>query len=102
MRIRASLFSCLFFVACSGVDMSPGTTSHARRDMAPGPGLFSGNKGEFVILRIVDKSEERDSYDLSGECHTGVNAGIGGNGSVAGDKQNAPDPAIECGGSKRR
>ena len=49
MRAALLLLTGLL-VACSGVEIKPGETSHARREMPPGPGLFSGEDGEFVIF----------------------------------------------------
>lgn len=57
MRFAAGLI-CLLLMACSGVDMKPGETSRNRREIPPGPGLFSGSDGEFVVFRSTGPAEK--------------------------------------------
>lgn len=49
--------------ACT--DVQRGTTPHNGRDTMPGPGLFSGPPGEWVILqrRLSATARERDPRD---------------------------------------
>ena len=56
MRVVAAALACLLLVAC-GVEIKPGERSHARREIPPGAGLFTGKQGEFVIFRLEDESE---------------------------------------------
>ena len=57
MRTLLALWLCLLVVACSGLEMKPGAKPMARREIAPGPGLLTGNQGEFVIFRVEDAPE---------------------------------------------
>lgn len=56
MRIIAAALACLLLVAC-GVEIKPGERSHARREIPPGPGLFTGQQGEFVIFRVEEEAD---------------------------------------------
>lgn len=56
MRALAAVLGLLLLVAC-GVEIKPGERSHARREIPPGPGLFTGKQGEFVIFRLEDETE---------------------------------------------
>ena len=56
MRIVAAALACLLLGAC-GVEIKPGERSHARREIPPGPGLFTGQQGEFVIFRVEDEAD---------------------------------------------
>jgi len=60
MRAAAAALACLLLVAC-GVEIKPGERSHARREIPPGPGLFTGQQGEFVIFRLQDESEAAET-----------------------------------------
>ena len=51
MRVLAALLAGLLLNACNGVEIRPGQGSHARREVPPGPGLFTGKSGEFVLSR---------------------------------------------------
>lgn len=57
MQRISILATILLFTAC-GVEMSPGNKSHARRDIPPGPGLLTGDQGEFVIYRRQSEATE--------------------------------------------
>ena len=58
MRALIAILICTFVAAC-GVEMKPGTKSHARRDIPPGPGVLSGEDGEFVLFRIEDDPPQK-------------------------------------------
>ena len=51
MRLLPLALAGLMLCAC-GLEVKRGERSHARREMAPGPGLFTGQEGEFVIFRV--------------------------------------------------
>ncbi len=70
MRALATVLLCLFVVAC-GVEMKPGTKSHARRDIPPGPGVLSGEDGEFVIFRVEGDPPRKQGADDGKEEQTG-------------------------------
>ncbi len=64
---------CLLVVAC-GVTMKPGKEARNRREIPPGPGVITGEEGEFVIYRVKrtppakkasDEEEEADDQDGS-------------------------------------
>ncbi len=50
MRI-AIILLCLLVTAC-GVTMKPGSEPRNRRDIPPGPGVMTGEQGEFVLYRL--------------------------------------------------
>ncbi len=60
------LLLCLFATAC-GVEMKPGTEARNRRDIPPGPGIMSGNDGEFVIFRVQRDPPAKQASDEEGE-----------------------------------
>ena len=66
--------ACLLLVACAGVEMKPGTKSHARRDIPPGPGILTGEQGEFVLFRLEGEADEEEA-DGEGEAGAGGAAG---------------------------
>ncbi len=47
----AIILVCLLATAC-GVTMKPGSEPRNRREIPPGPGIMSGEEGEFVIYRL--------------------------------------------------
>ncbi len=64
MRSLAALLAGLVLAACAGVEIKQGQGSHARRDVAPGPGLFTGEEGEFVLFRVEgDSAEDGEAGD---------------------------------------
>ena len=56
MRALAASLAFLLLVACAGVEMKPGTKSHARREVPPGPGILTGTQGEFVLFRLNEET----------------------------------------------
>ena len=74
MRALTTLLACLLLVACAGVEMKPGTKSHARRDIPPGPGILTGEHGEVVLLRLEGEADEEEA-DGEGEAGAGGAAG---------------------------
>lgn len=56
MRALAALLACALLIGCAGVEMKPGTKSHARREIPPGPGILTGEQGEFVLFRLEGES----------------------------------------------
>lgn len=56
MRILITLFAGLLLTACAGVEIKPGEKSHARREIPPGPGVLTGQQGEFTIYRLEEKA----------------------------------------------
>ncbi len=61
MRSLAAILVCLLLVACAGVEMKPGKKSHARRDIPPGPGILTGEEGEFVLFRLEGEPSEEEA-----------------------------------------
>jgi len=61
MRVFATLLAGLLLAACSGVEMKPGDKSHRRQEVPPGPGLLSGEQGEFVIFRYEVPAEKEEA-----------------------------------------
>ena len=59
--LMAIAFASLLLTACA--EMKPGSVSHARREIPPGPGLFTGKQGEFVVFRAVDRSADDAAAD---------------------------------------
>jgi len=60
------LLLCLLVAAC-GVTMKPGTEPRNRRDIPPGPGILSGDEGEFVIYRVKRTPPAKKTSDKEGE-----------------------------------
>ncbi len=60
------LLLCLFVTAC-GVTMKPGTEARNRQQIPPGPGLLSGEDGEFVIFRVQRDPPAEQASDEEGE-----------------------------------
>lgn len=60
MRAGVLLFVCLAIAACSGIDIKAGQKPNARRDIPPGAGMLTGEKGEFVIFRAEDKTSAKN------------------------------------------
>ena len=58
--------AALVLVACAGVEIKPGTKSHARRDIPPGPGLLTGKQGEFVLFRVGGDPQEEGEPEQEG------------------------------------
>ena len=54
---------CLLIAGCVGVEIKPGDKSHARREIPPGPGILTGQKGEFVLYRSGESAGEEDQAD---------------------------------------
>lgn len=61
MRFCSTLLAGLLLAACSGVEMKPGDRSHRRQEVPPGPGLLSGEQGEFVIFRYEVPAEKEET-----------------------------------------
>jgi hypothetical protein len=57
----AAILACLVLAACDGVEIKPGETSHNRRDIPPGPGLVSGEQGEFVLFRRFEEPADDEN-----------------------------------------
>lgn len=57
MRAVPTIGACLLLAACAGVEIKRGETSHARREIPPGPGLLTSKQGEFIIYRRQDPAE---------------------------------------------
>ncbi len=51
----------LVFAGCSGIDAYDGERSLNRREIAPGPGLFTGEAGKWTILRRDLARPDRDA-----------------------------------------
>ncbi len=68
MRVLV-LILCLLVTAC-GVTMKPGTEARNRRDIPPGPGILSGDEGEFVIYRVkrTPPAKKASSNEEEGEA----------------------------------
>ena len=66
MRAVAAALACLLFGAC-GMEIKPGERSHARREIPPGPGLFTGQEGEFVIFRMEEEADGAEPAEESPE-----------------------------------
>ena len=60
MRLVAVVLACFVAVSCGGIEIKRGETSHARREIPPGPGLFTGSEGEFVLYRLNEEPGEDD------------------------------------------
>ena len=63
MRLLAIILAGLLLHACEGVEIKPGEGSHARREVPPGPGLFTGKTGEFVLFRVEDDPAEDEEEE---------------------------------------
>ena len=68
MRIFILLL-CLLVAAC-GVTMKPGSEPRNRRDIPPGPGVMTGEQGEFVLYRV-----KRTTPKKEGKAEQGGGAG---------------------------
>ncbi len=60
MRGLAAVLACALLLGCAGVEMKPGTKPHARRDIPPGPGILTGEQGEFVLFRLEGESSKEE------------------------------------------
>lgn len=49
MRAACVMLAGLIIAGCA--EMRPGQTSYNRREIPPGPGLFTSEEGEWVIYR---------------------------------------------------
>lgn len=56
MRVGTLLFVCLAISACSDFEIKPGESPNARRNIPPGAGVLTGEKGEFVIFHTEDRA----------------------------------------------
>ncbi len=65
----AIILLCLLVTAC-GVTMKPGTEPRNRREIPPGPGILSGDEGEFVIFRVKREPPAKQTSDKNGEEDT--------------------------------
>lgn len=79
MRALAALLACALLIGCAGVEMKPGTKSHARREIPPGPGILTGEQGEFVLFRLEGESGEEEG---AGEGEAGEAGKEGESGQV--------------------
>ena len=61
MRTLAAVLALLLLAACAGVEVKPGTKSHARREIPPGPGILTGPQGEFVLFRLKGDAEVEEA-----------------------------------------
>lgn len=61
MRGAIVFAASLLLAACAGVEIKPGEKSHARRDIPPGPGIFTGKDGEFVLFRLEEEPGEAET-----------------------------------------
>ena len=61
MRTLAAVLAVLLLAACAGVEVKPGTKSHARREIPPGPGILTGPQGEFVLFRLKGDVEAEEA-----------------------------------------
>ncbi len=70
MRGLAAVLACALLLGCAGVEMKPGTKSHARREIPPGPGILTGEQGEFVLFRLegAPSEEEAAGADEAGKA----------------------------------
>ena len=50
-RLAVAILLLSAVAACSGIDVYDGERSLNRREIAPGPGLFTGPAGRWTILR---------------------------------------------------
>ena len=50
-RLALAILLLLAVAACSGIDAYDGERSLNRREIVPGPGLFTGDAGRWTILR---------------------------------------------------
>jgi hypothetical protein len=60
-RLALALLLPLAVAACAGIDAYHGERSLNRREIAPGPGLFTGEAGKWTILRPDLPSADRDA-----------------------------------------
>ena len=51
---------CLLIAGCAGLQIKPGDKPHARREIPPGPGILTGQKGEFVLYRWSEPASDED------------------------------------------
>lgn len=56
MHAVVAIAACLLLAACSGVEIKRGETSQNRREIPPGPGLLTSDRGEFTIYRLRDRA----------------------------------------------
>ena len=66
----AVILLCLLVAAC-GVTMKPGSEPRNRRDIPPGPGIISGEEGEFVIYRLKRTPPAKKTSEQEGEAEDG-------------------------------
>ena len=64
------LVLCLLVTAC-GVTMKPSTEPRNRREIPPGPGVLSGDEGEFVIYRVKRAPPEKKASNDEAEDEAG-------------------------------
>ena len=64
MRIFVLLL-CLLVTAC-GVTMKPGSEPRNRRDIPPGPGIMTGEQGEFVLYRVKRTPAKKTTTNKGG------------------------------------
>lgn len=74
MRALAAGLACVLLVACTGVEIKPGTKSHARREIPPGPGILTGEQGELVIFRLQGEAGEDEA---AGDGVAGKDSAVG-------------------------
>lgn len=60
IKAKLVIITALLLVGCSGI--TPDGEMHNHREEGPKKGLFSGEKGEFVIM-APDSSQETDATD---------------------------------------
>ncbi len=65
--MRTSIILLCLLVAACGVEMKPGTEARNRQEIPPGPGLLSGEDGEFVIYRVQRAPPAKQASDEEGE-----------------------------------
>lgn len=65
MRLATLILLGALLSGCAGVQ--PGTRSHNRQEIPPGPGMLSGDDGQFVIYRKKDTDSDKAAPDTTGK-----------------------------------
>ncbi len=60
IKYTGTLLACLFLYGCGGEPYH----YEADHELKPGPGLFSGEDGEFTLIESANKSNEKEDAVL--------------------------------------
>jgi hypothetical protein len=68
-QLAVAALLALFVAACSGIDAYEGERSLNRRQIPPGAGLFTGQSGQWTIMRreLPGPGQEQAGDDASSE-----------------------------------